>query len=83
MAQAQPCVLVVEDEGEGIDEEHLTMVFTKFWRGERRGGTGLGLYVVRGLVEAHGGRITIGRCESGGARFTVVLPSSVPAFAVA
>ena len=73
--------LLVEDEGEGIDEEHLTMVFTKFWRGDRRGGTGLGLYVVRGLVEAHGGRITIGRSAAGGARFKVVLPSAVPDFA--
>lgn len=73
--------LLVEDEGEGIDEAHLTMVFTKFWRGDRRGGTGLGLYVVRGLVEAHGGRISIGRSAAGGARFKVVLPSAVPAFA--
>lgn len=73
--------LLVEDEGEGIDEEHLTMVFTKFWRGERRGGTGLGLYVVRGLVEAHGGRISVGRSSAGGARFRVALPSSVPQYA--
>ncbi len=73
--------LLVEDEGEGIDEEHLTMVFTKFWRGDRRGGTGLGLYVVRGLVEAHGGRISIGRSAAGGARFKVLLPSAVPGFA--
>jgi PAS domain S-box-containing protein len=74
-------VLVVEDEGEGIAEEHISMVFTKFWRGERRGGTGLGLYVVRGLVEAHGGRISVGRSEAGGARFRVSLPSSIPDFA--
>ncbi len=73
-------VLLVEDEGEGIAEEHLTMVFSKFWRGERRGGTGLGLYVVRGLVEAHGGRISIGRSDAGGARFTVELPVSVPSY---
>lgn len=82
---ADPCPtgveLLVEDEGEGIDEEHLTMVFTKFWRGERRGGTGLGLYVVRGLVEAHGGRVSIGRSDAGGARFRVLLPSSVPDYA--
>lgn len=73
--------LVVEDEGEGIAEENLTMVFTKFWRGERRGGTGLGLYVVRGLVEAHGGRISVGRSTAGGARFRVLLPVVVPAYA--
>lgn len=73
-------LLRIEDAGEGIDEDQLGMVFTKFWRGERRGGTGLGLYVVRGLVEAHGGRITVGRSPLGGAQFTIVLPSAVPEF---
>ena len=71
-------VVVVEDEGEGIPEEHLGMVFTKFWRGSRRGGTGLGLYVVRGLVEAHGGRIWVSRSPLGGARFRFTLPAAVP-----
>ena len=70
--------ITVEDEGEGIAQEHLGMVFTKFWRGARRGGTGLGLYVVRGLVEAHGGRITVGRSDVGGAVFRILLPSGVP-----
>ncbi|SDQ52065.1 PAS domain-containing sensor histidine kinase [Quadrisphaera sp. DSM 44207] len=71
-------VVLVEDEGEGIPEEHLGMVFTKFWRGNRRGGTGLGLYVVRGLVEAHDGRIAVSRSPAGGARFRIALPSGVP-----
>jgi PAS domain S-box-containing protein len=71
-------VVVVEDEGEGIPTENLGMVFTKFWRGSRRGGTGLGLYVVRGLVEAHGGRISVGSSPGGGARFRFTLPAAVP-----
>jgi signal transduction histidine kinase len=71
-------LLTVEDEGEGIPEENLGLVFTKFWRGARRGGTGLGLYVVRGLVEAHQGRVTVCRGAAGGALFRVLLPSSVP-----
>lgn len=71
-------VVTVEDEGPGIPEEHLGLVFTKFWRGARRGGTGLGLYVVRGLVEAHDGRISVGRSAAGGARFRFTLPSAVP-----
>jgi PAS domain S-box-containing protein len=71
-------VVGVDDEGEGIPEEQLGMVFTKFWRGARRGGTGLGLYVVRGLVEAHDGRISVGRSDAGGARFRFSLPAAVP-----
>lgn len=71
-------VVTVDDEGEGIGEDHLGMVFTKFWRGARRGGTGLGLYVVRGLVEAHDGRISVGRSPAGGARFRFTLPAAVP-----
>jgi PAS domain S-box-containing protein len=68
----------VDDDGEGIPDEQLGMVFTKFWRGARRGGTGLGLYVVRGLVEAHDGRISVGRSTTGGARFRFTLPTAVP-----
>ncbi|HZI97761.1 MAG TPA: ATP-binding protein [Actinomycetales bacterium] len=74
-------VVTVSDDGDGIPEEHMGLVFTKFWRGARRGGTGLGLYVVRGLVEAHDGRITVGRSPSGGARFRFTLPAAVPDFA--
>ena len=78
-AAAEPVVVVsVSDEGEGIDEADLQRVFTRFWHGRRRGGTGLGLYLVRGLVEAHGGRITVGRAASGGAEFRFTLPASVP-----
>ena len=40
--------------------------------------TGLGLYVVRGLVEAHGGTVTVAENEAGGARFDVRLPSGLP-----
>lgn len=71
-------VVTVDDEGEGIADEHLGLVFTKFWRGARRGGTGLGLYVVRGLVEAHDGRISVSRAPGGGARFRFTLPAAAP-----
>ena len=53
--------MTVSDEGEGISPDHYPLVFTRFWHGARRGGTGLGLYVVRGLVEAHGGTIAVDR----------------------
>ncbi|MGL4172804.1 MAG: ATP-binding protein [Actinomycetota bacterium] len=70
--------VIVSDEGEGIAEHDHPLVFTRFWQGNRRGGTGLGLYLVRGLVEAHGGHIDVGRTASGGAQFRFVLPVSVP-----
>ena len=77
-ADGDGVAITVDDEGEGIGDEHLGMVFTKFWRGARRGGTGLGLYVVRGLVEAHDGRVSVGRSPAGGARFRFTLPAAVP-----
>ena len=75
---APAVVVCVEDAGRGIDEAHIPLVFSKFWRGESRGGTGLGLYVVRGLVEAHGGRIVVRRSDLGGARFVFTLPAGDP-----
>ena len=68
--------VTVDDEGPGIPEEMLGRVFTRFWRGNRRGGTGLGLYIVKGIIEAHGGAITVGRADSGGARFRFTVPAA-------
>ena len=60
--------VTVADDGDGIPEETASRVFTRFWRGgNRRGGTSLGLYIVKGLVEAHGGSVEVGRSPSGGA----------------
>ncbi len=72
--------VTVMDEGEGIPEEMQARAFTKFWRSGRRGGTGLGLYIVRGLIEAHGGKVELGRAPSGGALFRFVLPAGAPDF---
>jgi len=77
--EAGACVTVT-DEGEGIPAGLHDRVFTRFWRSGRRGGTGLGLYIVRGLVEAHGGRIEVGRAPTGGALFRFVLPAGRPDF---
>lgn len=66
--------VTVDDEGPGIPSEMLGRVFTRFWRGNRRGGTGLGLYIVKGIIEAHGGTITVGAADSGGARFRFTVP---------
>jgi signal transduction histidine kinase len=71
--------VTVSDEGPGIPEESMKRVFTRFWRGSKRGGTGLGLYIVKGIVEAHGGTITVGRATDGGAQFRFTLPVGTPA----
>lgn len=72
--------VTVSDEGPGIPEESMGRVFTRFWRGSKRGGTGLGLYIVKGIVEAHGGTIAVGRAPGGGAEFRFTLPVGAPAF---
>jgi hypothetical protein len=68
----------VRDQGEGIPPEMAPRVFRQFWRGKRRGGTGLGLYIVKGLVEALDGDITVGRAPGGGAEFRFILPVGAP-----
>src|ERR1035437_5608986 len=68
----------VRHEGEGIPPENYPMIFTRFWHRSRRGGTGLGLYVVRGLVEAHDGTVGVGRVASGGAEIRFTLPAGAP-----
>jgi len=65
----------VRDQGEGIPPDVAPRVFRQFWRGKRRGGTGLGLYIVKGLVEAHGGTITVQRAPGGGAEFRFTMPA--------
>jgi len=69
----------VRDQGEGIAPEVAPRVFRQFWRGKRRGGTGLGLYIVKGLVEAHGGAIGVCRAPGGGAEFRFIVPAGTAA----
>ena len=64
--------------GRGHPPENYPMIFTRFWHRSRRGGTGLGLYVVRGLVEAHDGKVSVGQAASGGAEFRFTLPAGAP-----
>jgi PAS domain S-box-containing protein len=69
----------VRDQGEGISPDVAPRVFRQFWRGKRRGGTGLGLYIVKGLVEAHGGTIGVCRAPGGGAEFRFIVPTGTAA----
>jgi signal transduction histidine kinase len=76
VADPFPGVLIrVDDEGEGIPESIRERVFTKFWKHGVRGGTGLGMYIVNGLVRVHGGEVVIGDAEGGGARLEIRWPS--------
>ncbi len=66
----------VTDRGPGINPEALTRIFDKFYRGSAAptGGTGLGLSLVKGFVEALGGTVNANNCPGGGAQFTITLP---------
>lgn len=67
----------VTDEGQGIALEHQFKVFNKFFRERTQAqnpGTGLGLYISKGLVEAHGGRIWVENGTDKGAVFCFTLP---------
>jgi signal transduction histidine kinase len=80
-AAGGPAVAVsVRDEGDGIAPELVPRVFRQFWRTKRRGGAGLGLFIVKGLVEAHGGTITVQRAPGGGAEFRFIMPAGLPDF---
>lgn len=67
----------VADDGPGIDPADVPRVFESFYRGReaaRSRGAGLGLSIVRALVEAHGGRVGVASAPGRGARFWFVLP---------
>ena len=72
-------VLEVTDSGMGIPEGEQSALFERFFRTseaveQRIPGTGLGLYIVKSLVEAHGGVIAVENRSNGGLRVTIRLP---------
>jgi signal transduction histidine kinase len=79
-AGASAVVVCVRDEGDGVPPELVPRIFRQFWRAKRRGGAGLGLYIVKGLVEAHGGTITVQSAPGGGAEFRFTMPAGLPDF---
>ncbi len=72
--------LTVRDQGPGIAAADLPHLFDRFWQASRhdRTGSGLGLAIVRGIAEAHGGRVEVASEPGAGACFTLVLPSADP-----
>ncbi|HKV11773.1 MAG TPA: ATP-binding protein, partial [Thermoanaerobaculia bacterium] len=75
-------LLRVEDDGPGIPETHLDRVFDRFFSYRpdephaRNGHTGLGLSIVKAIVEGYGGTVAVGNRPEGGARFEVRLPGA-------
>jgi signal transduction histidine kinase len=71
----------IRDTGPGIPREHLSRVFDRFWKDETQGkkGTGLGLFIAKGIIDAHGGRIWAESEPGRGAGFYFTLPLGEPA----
>lgn len=70
----------VTDSGPGIPHEHLPHVFDRFWQARRsaEGGAGLGLAIARGIVAAHGGRLSVDSVPGAGSTFAFTLPRAKP-----
>lgn len=69
----------VADQGPGIGDEHLAHLFDRFYQADptayrRRNGSGLGLYICKGIIEQHGGTIWVDLVPHGGAAFRFTLP---------
>jgi PAS domain S-box-containing protein len=78
-AEASTVCVTVEDDGPGIDAQFLPHVFERFRQADasstrRHGGLGLGLAIVRHLVELHGGSVHVHNAAGGGAVFEIRLP---------
>ena len=75
--------LSVEDQGIGISKEDLPLVFERFYRTDlsrnrKTGGAGIGLAIVKAIVEAHHGTVTAESREGRGSKFIVILPVGQP-----
>jgi len=79
-ARGDEVAVAVEDSGQGVAPEDLPHLFERFYRGKASAGDGLGLglYIVRLLVEAHGGRIRAESTPGRGSAFTFTLPLALP-----
>ena len=81
IAEATRIRFEVADQGPGISREHQAGLFEKFFRvpGSPEGGSGLGLFIAKGIVQAHGGEIGIQSDPGSGATFWFTIPVAPPA----
>ncbi len=73
-------IITIADNGPGFPPDLLNKVFDKFFRVDnfKTGGLGLGLSIVKGLVEAHKGSVNVENLSKKGARFTIMIPTELP-----
>ncbi|MEY4432974.1 MAG: hypothetical protein RLZZ44_1107, partial [Bacteroidota bacterium] len=71
------CVITISDTGTGFSESEIKLAFDKFYRlpNTKTGGSGLGLSIVKGFVEAHNGTISLKNNSNSGACFTITIPT--------
>jgi two-component system, OmpR family, sensor histidine kinase KdpD len=71
------CVITIADNGNGFPENEIQFVFDKFYRlpNSKPGGSGLGLGIAKGFIEAHSGKIKLENRKEGGAKFTIAIPA--------
>ena len=75
--QSENLMILISDNGKGFPEDKIDLVFDKFYRlpNTKTGGSGLGLSIVKGFVEAQNGKIKLNNKENGGAVFTIEIPA--------
>jgi signal transduction histidine kinase len=80
-AQDSDVCFAVSDDGPGIAEDQLHNLFDRYWKGRNEGhhGVGLGLYIAKSIVEAHGGRIWVESRLGVGSSFSFTIPIARPA----
>ena len=81
LSTSDEVTFLVSDNGPGIPAEIIPRIFDRHWTGRGKAGadTGLGLYIAKGIVEAHEGRIAVETRPSGGTVFSFILPCAGPA----
>ena len=76
LESSSKCVISVSDNGTGIPESEIKYIFDKFYRlpQTKTGGSGLGLSIVKGFVEAHNGNVSVENIKTGGVTFLIEFP---------
>lgn len=75
--ESENCIICISDNGNGFPESEIEFAFDKFYRlpNTKTGGSGLGLSIVKGFIEAHNGSISLKNVPNSGACFTITIPT--------